>query len=118
MTRFLIDAQFPMRLARALREAGFDALHTLDLPRRNATLDADLNALSVGEKRVLVTKDADFVNSFMVSKRPYKLLLVSTGNIDNRTLEALFAKNLAYLAELFEEHDYVELGRDVLILHQ
>ena len=54
----------------------------------------------------------------MVYKQPYKLLLVSTGNIDNRALEALFAKNPVYLAELLEKHDYVELGRDVLVIHQ
>lgn len=118
MTRFLVDAQLPLRLARILRDAGFDALHTLDLPRRNATPDAELNDLSVADERILITKDADFVGSFIVRKRPYKLLLVSTGNIDNRALGALFVKNLAYLAELFEEHDYVELGRDVLIIHQ
>lgn len=118
MTRFLVDAQLPRRLTRTLREAGFDALHTLDLPRRNTTPDSELNALSVAERRVLITKDADFVGSFIVQKRPYKLLLVSTGNIDNRTLEALFAKNLTYLAELFQEYDYVELSREVLTIHQ
>ena len=56
MTRFLIDAQLLMRSARALREAGSGALHTLDLPRRNVTSDADFNALSVGERRVLLPK--------------------------------------------------------------
>jgi predicted nuclease of predicted toxin-antitoxin system len=39
---------------------------------------------------VVVTKDSDFVNSFLLSRRPRKLLLVSTGNIGNAELEALF----------------------------
>lgn len=35
MTRFLVDAQLPRRLAIALRQNGFDAVHTLDLPNGN-----------------------------------------------------------------------------------
>ena len=34
----------------------------------------------------MVTKDADFVESFLLRHEPWKLLLVSTGNIElNRT---------------------------------
>ena len=38
--KFLIDAQLPRRLAGRLREVGFDAIHTLDLPLANRTPDA------------------------------------------------------------------------------
>jgi predicted nuclease of predicted toxin-antitoxin system len=34
--RYLVDAQLPRRLALRLRDAGYDALHTLDLPDGNA----------------------------------------------------------------------------------
>jgi predicted nuclease of predicted toxin-antitoxin system len=39
-------------------------LHTLDLPDTNRTSDARINELSVAEQHIVVTKDADFVNSF------------------------------------------------------
>jgi predicted nuclease of predicted toxin-antitoxin system len=61
---FLVDAHLPRRLARRLQEAGHDALHTLDLPRGNRTTDTEINAISLSERRVVITKDADFVNSF------------------------------------------------------
>ncbi|WP_394368063.1 DUF5615 family PIN-like protein [Leptolyngbya boryana] len=32
--KFLVDAQLPTRLARLLSEAGYDTLHTRDLPFR------------------------------------------------------------------------------------
>ena len=60
-----------------------DALHTLDLPDANRTSNARINEPSVAEQRIVVTKDADFVNSFLISQVPYKLLLVSTGTIAN-----------------------------------
>lgn len=81
--KFLVDAQLPRRLVYRLRDAGYDALHTLDLPLGNRTPDTELNAISMRENRVVVTKDADFVSSFIVSRVPYKLLLISTGNISN-----------------------------------
>ena len=33
------------------------------------------------EKQVVITKEADFVNSFLFHGQSHKLLLVSTGNI-------------------------------------
>ena len=81
--KFLIDAQLPHRLVYWLRERGHDARHTLDLPNGNRTSDAEINEISVREQRIVVTKDADFVNSFVIRGEPYKLLLISTGNITN-----------------------------------
>ncbi|MEM2890666.1 MAG: DUF5615 family PIN-like protein [Candidatus Hadarchaeum sp.] len=88
--RFLLNAQFPRRLVYRLQELGYDALHTLDLPLGNRTPDEVINDLSVREQYVVITKDADFVNSFTIHRKPYKLLLVSIGNITNADLETLF----------------------------
>lgn len=95
---FLVDAQLPRRLAEQLRAAGHDALHTLDLPAGNRTTDEEINTVAERDSRVVITKDADFVNSFLLIRRPPKLLLVSTGNIGNQELEALFLRELARLS--------------------
>ena len=59
--RFIVDAQLPRRFAAWLRDQGHDALHTLDLPDGNRTADAIITALSSRERRIVVTKDADFI---------------------------------------------------------
>lgn len=114
---FLVDAQLPRRLAYRLRDVGHDVLHTLDLPDGNRTSDAQINELSTRDSRVVVTKDTDFVNSFLLFHRPYKLLLVSTGNIANSDLEALFVGQIPAITAAFESYDYLELTRDTLIFH-
>jgi len=43
--KFLIDAQLPRRLAHRLRQSGFEAIHTLDLPDGNRTSDLTLNEI-------------------------------------------------------------------------
>ena len=115
--KFLVDAQLPRRLATRLREEGHEVVHTLDLPLGNRTPDSVINELSVREGYVVVTKDADFVNSFHLQRRPGKLLLVSTGNIRNAELESLLVSNLESIASNFEQFDFIELSRAALIFH-
>jgi predicted nuclease of predicted toxin-antitoxin system len=115
--KFLIDAQLPKRLAYLLKEAGHDTLHTRDLPSSNRTPDAEINRISIQENRIVVTKDADFQQSFLLQQHPYKLLLVTTGNIPNPDLEALFLENIAQLVQLFEQNSYIEINRDSVTVH-
>ena len=88
--KFLIDAQLPRRLKYRLQEKGYDVIHTLDLPLKNKTPDSVIEQISISDKRVVIAKVEDFVDSFTVFGRPYKLLLISTGNITNNDLEKLF----------------------------
>lgn len=116
--KFLVDAQLPVRLARLLQEAGHDTIHTRELPQQNATPDSNINALSLQQERVVITKDSDFVDSFLTVQQPYKLLLVTTGNIKNSELERLFLANLPTILDLLSQHTYIELSRDSVIVHQ
>jgi predicted nuclease of predicted toxin-antitoxin system len=66
--KFLIDAQLPVRLSRFLQAAGYDAIHTRDLPQQNATPDTEVNTISLQESRIVITKDSDFFDSFLISR--------------------------------------------------
>ena len=114
---FLIDAQLPRRLTYWLREAGYEAVHTLDLPNGNRTQDEQINKLSIEKQWIVVTKDSDFVDSFLIQAKPYKLLLLATGNIKNIELEQLFENFFEKIASLFESHSFIELNRTLIIIH-
>jgi len=116
--KFLVDAQLPVSLAKFLQASGYDTLHTRDLPRQNSTSDQEINDISIKQGRVVITKDADFVDSFLTVQQPSKLLLVSTGNIRNSELEQIFKKNLVTIVRLLQNNDYVEVNRDQIIVHQ
>jgi len=105
---FLVDAQLPRRMTVWLTAAGCDALHTLDLPDGNRTSDDQINDLADREQRAVVTKDADFVDSHILRGRPAKLLLLSTGNISNRDLEALVVPLLSDIIREFQTHSFLE----------
>jgi predicted nuclease of predicted toxin-antitoxin system len=70
--KFLIDAQLPRKLTQLIKETGHCAMHTLELPKRNKTTDTEILKYVNDQDCVLVTKDQDFVNSFLVSRHPDK----------------------------------------------
>lgn len=115
--KFLVDAQLPRRLSEALKSAGHDSVHTLDLPNGNKTTDREINTMSIEEQRIVISKDSDFVESLLVSEKPYKLLYLATGNITNRVLQQLLEKNMAEIEKALENHRLVELTPESLIIH-
>lgn len=113
--KFLVDAQLPRSLAAFLREKGFDVIHSSDLPSGNDTSDAEINRLSIADKRIVISKDGDFYDSFSAKKEPYKLLHVRTGNISNAKLIDMFDKNLPVILAELSEHDVIEIDHHYLI---
>ena len=116
--KFLVDAQLPKRFCVWLDQAGQDAIHTLDLPEGNRTTDDKVIAFAEQQERIVVTKDDDFVQSYLVNGRPSRLLLVSTGNISNDDLEGIFQAHLDSLLSAFMTGRFVELGKDFLTVHE
>lgn len=108
--KFLIDAQLPPRAVGWLAAAGHDAVHTLDLPRGNRAADVDVTAVADRDGRVVVTKDADFVDSHLLQGRPAKLLLISAGNLTNPQLQALLVAAIPTLVRGLQAGAFVELG--------
>jgi len=115
--KFLIDAQLPKKLSLFLNYKGHDSLHTLDLPSKNKSKDSELNLLSIEEQRIVISKDMDFVESLLVSDKPYKLLYVNTGNTNNKNLHELFMKNLDKIVFCLQENRFVELTFENIIVH-
>ena len=110
----LVDAHLPPSLCAVLARHGHDANHTLDLPAKNATKDTILNQISIDEQRVIISKDADFFYSHLVLGRPWKLVLVKTGNISKDELCSLFERHLSEIAAALERHTLVEIDRTAI----
>lgn len=89
--KFLVDAHLPRSLCAVLSARGHEALHTFDL--------------------LVITKDTDFFYSHLLQGRPWKLLLIRTGNISTRDLKALLERNLPLIEAAIQNHTLVELDR-------
>jgi len=116
--RFLIDANLPFRLAKVLKEKGYDIIHTDDLPDKERTKDNDIRRIAVDQNRIVITKDSDFLDSHLIHGIPSKLLLVATGNIINKALLSLFDKYFETIEKLFDSYDLIELDNEQIIGHE
>jgi len=101
-------------LCAVLRAAGHDATHTSQLTAQNQTPDELINQLLLAEQRVVVTKDSDFYHSHLLHRKPWKLLLVRTGNIRTRELTELFQRHLPAIVAAFDGNSLVELDRQTV----
>ncbi len=116
--KFLVDAQLPRRFCNWLRENGHDALHTLDLESGNRTPDSEIMLIADRDGRVVVTKDDDFVQSYLLRNSPQRLMLIACGNIGNSELERLIIAALPSITAAFETAHYIEIGNNSLIIHE
>lgn len=115
--KLLVDAQLPARCVRWLSELGHEATHTLQLPDGNRTPDAALVAWATEHDAIVVTKDSDFVQHYILTGQP-SLLLISTGNISNDELRALILANIAAIEAAFRSARFVELTTTSLVVHR
>ena len=98
---------------------GEDALHPSDLSQGNRTSDREIIAFAVEEGRIVITKDKDFIEYRIVHEQPDQLLMVSTGNIVNRDLLALFEANFPAMKSLFEAGTKaIEVNHESITVHE
>lgn len=116
--KYFIDAQLPYLLADVLRQKGFNVLHTDDLPDKDETGDSVIRQIAAAKNYIVITKDSDFQDSYLLFKKPPRLLLVTTGNIKNRKLLDLFRHTISTIDDLFSDHTFIELSNTDLIVHE
>ena len=103
---FLIDAQLPPSLAEALRQAGCQAVHVVDLGLLAAT-DQQIWDEAISRSAVLVTKDRDFPIRRAASNDGPSILWVRVGNISNRKLIELALQALPAIVDATERDEPV-----------
>ena len=108
--KFLVDAQLPYGIKQHLDSIGFDAIHTNDLPLKERTPDWEINKISEEQDRVVITKDKDFLDSYLIKNIPKKLILVTTGNIRNKELFQLLINNFPQIFKLLKTHNLIEIN--------
>lgn len=103
---FLVDAQLPPSLAEALRQAGCQAIHLIDLGLLAAT-DQKIWDEAISRSAVLVTKDRDFPLRRAAGSDGPTILWVRVGNVSNRKLIDLVLRALPVIINAIERDEAV-----------
>lgn len=93
--KFIVDAQLPPALARALRDRGVDAAAVRDIGLREAD-DRDISKYAVENGAAIISKDEEFAERSLSSASAPIIVWLRIGNTSNRNL-------LAWLMPLWPE---------------
>ena len=102
MLTFIIDTQLPPKLAKYLYDKGFPSIHTTYFPNGHLLDDKTIIEIAVRENRIIVTKDSDFLDNYLINGVPPKVLMLQFGNISNAELLDLFDRELTQIVQLFD----------------
>jgi predicted nuclease of predicted toxin-antitoxin system len=103
---FLVDAQLPPSLAKALRQAGCQVVHVIDLGLQAAT-DEQIWDQAVSRSAVLVTKDRGFALRRAATNDGPTILWVRVDNMSNRKLIELALRALPAIIDAIERDEAV-----------
>jgi len=114
---YLIDANLPFKLEYFLKEKGFKVVHTDELPNKERTTDKEIREIALKQNYIIITKDSDFLDSYLLQGSPKKLLLITTGNIINKKLISLIGLYFSKIDELFNTYNFIELNESEVRVH-
>ncbi len=115
--RFIVDEQLPNSLATWLHDQGYEAERMSALKDGTRITDNEIISKSMQEKSIVISKDSDFFQRFLIKKEPHKLLYITTGNIKNSELLQLFSKNFESIVLDLQKHSVVEMNATRIIVH-
>ena len=88
--KFLCDVHISIKLTKHINNQGFECIHINTILDKWFTTDNTIAKFSDLNDFILITKDFDFKNSFLVQKSPKKLIKINLGNISNTQLINVF----------------------------
>ncbi|MCU0471566.1 MAG: DUF5615 family PIN-like protein [Arcicella sp.] len=101
MFRFFIDTQTPPKLAKYLKNKGYDSIHAMNYKENGHLMkDKEIIAIAISEDRIIITKDSDFLDNFYLNGSPPKIIHLRIGNVTNNELLELFETNFENLTTL------------------
>jgi predicted nuclease of predicted toxin-antitoxin system len=76
MIKFIVDTQLPPKLSKHLLSEGYDSIHTTDFPEGHFLKDHEIIEIATNEDRIIITKDQDFFDYYLLKGAPPKVLLL------------------------------------------
>ncbi|MEQ9467866.1 MAG: DUF5615 family PIN-like protein [Ekhidna sp.] len=113
--KFIIDENLTPELAGMFRKEGLDAHHVNELKsgKKQRVIDDQLRRLAIQKRYVIVTKDDDFVKSYVDRKVPDQMVFIH-GLETKESLLSRMKEVIPQLIALLESHDFVEVnGREI-----
>ena len=109
--KFIIDENLSPELTSIFSDAGLEAYHINEMKAhsKQRILDDQLRRLTIQKGYIIVTKDDDFVKSYVSRKVPEKLIFIYGLNKKESLLKRM-QEVVSQLKELVLIHDFIEIN--------
>lgn len=111
--KFIIDENISPEIATLFKQAGLEAYHVNELKghQKQRITDDQLRRLTLQKGYIIVTKDDDFVKSYVSREVPEKLIFLH--GLDNKeSLIKRMATVIPKIIQLIEEHNFIEINEN------
>lgn len=117
--KFLCDVHISYKLAHRISDLGYECIHVNTILDKWFTKDRAIATFVDQNDYILISKDVDFKNSFLIQQSPKKLIKVNLGNVSNRVLTEIISNNLELIKKINYEHKrfIIEINKDFIELN-
>ena len=114
-TTYLIDENLTPELAELFRTAGLHAAHVNELKtnQKQRVIDDQLRRLAIRKGYVIVTKDDDFVKSYVSREVPERMIFIH-GMEKKEVLLERMKMVIPQLESLILQHPFIEINNRVI----
>lgn len=92
--KFLCDVHISYKLVHRISDLGYECIHVNSVLDKWFTKDDVIATFVDQNDYILISKDVDFKNSFLLKSTPKKLIKVNLGNVSNITLNEIISNNM------------------------
>lgn len=116
--KFLCDVHISYKVCKFLELYGHQAIHVNTILDKWFTEDSAICEYADQNDYIVISKDEDFRASFLLKKKPKKLIRIILGNISNKTLIETIEYSLQIIEKLNEnECFFIEIGQEISIFY-
>lgn len=111
--RFLCDVHISYKIKKFLQSQNHYCIHINEILAQDRTEDHDISAYCNERGLILITKDEDFLDTYLIERLPNKLIKINLGNISTNKLIDIINKALPLVKELENKKSFlVELYKN------
>jgi predicted nuclease of predicted toxin-antitoxin system len=111
--KFLCDVHISFKLVNAIKKLGYNCIHVNDILDKWFSKDTEISNFADENDYILISKDADFRDSFFVNQTPKKLIKVNLGNISNTELIKIVSDNILKFEHVTKNHNNFIIEIDI-----
>lgn len=103
--KFLCDVHISIKIAKSIEHLGYTCEHVNRILNKWNTTDKEIIEFADENHYILITKDQDFRNTFLVNSKPKRLIKIDLGNISNEMLYDILKGVLPTINHLVKKNE-------------